>query len=177
MRIRQVRPEFFTDPVTAHLPAAVQVAYIALWCVADDAGWINWDTDQVGALVYPYKSIRVRTRLIESAVDVLADTGSLVFFSCGCVLLPNLEKNQRIGGNKSFTARDKHLVHTRTDRVSRLRARSDTVFQEVHTGMDGKVGNVKVGNGTREAGPSSDGLAASEFESKVPRLVALGGKA
>jgi hypothetical protein len=142
MRIRQVRPEFFTDPLTAHLSAAVQVTYIGLWCVADDAGWLVWDVPQVGALLYPYKSVRVRERLIESAAEVLTEAGRLTIYDCRCALVPKLEDHQKIGGNKSFPVRDKHLVHTRTDKSAR----------------NGRVGNVTVGNGTSPA-RAPDGAA------------------
>jgi hypothetical protein len=130
MRIRQVRPEFFTDPLTAHLPAAIQVTYIGLWCVADDAGWLIWDVPQIGALLYPYKSVRVREALVVRAAEVLTEGGRLVLHDCRCALIPKLEDHQKIGGNKSFPVRDKHLVHTRTDKSAR----------------NGRVGNVTVGD-------------------------------
>jgi hypothetical protein len=183
MRIRQIRPEFFTDPVTGHLEPAVQVAYIGLWCVADDAGWIDWDADQVAAMLYPYKSIRVRTRVLKLAVESLSDANRLVFFDCGCAWIPNLANHQRIGGNKSFTARDRHQVHTRMDRPKRLPGRNtqipthfDAESQEVHTGMDlsaGRVGNVS--NGTRATPPPNGGAAAAPGEFKE-RMAAHGVK-
>ena len=161
MRIRQIRPEFFTDPVTAHLRAPVQVTYIGLWCVADDAGWLAWDVPQIGALLYPYKSGHAREALVTKAGEELVTTGRLVIHKCGCALVVKLADHQRIGGSKSFQVRDRHRVHRDMD----LSASNVT------------VSNVTVGNGTREAGPSSDGLAPSEFAARVPRLVALGGKA
>ena len=66
-----MRPEFFTDPVTAHLSPSAQVAYIGLWCVADDAGWLAWDVPQIGALLSPYRSVPVRERAIEKAGETL----------------------------------------------------------------------------------------------------------
>lgn len=133
MRIRQVRPEFFTDPVTAHLPPAVQVTYIGLWCVADDAGWLVWDVPQVGALLYPYTSVRVREARVAKAAEALVAAGRLVLMDCGCARIPTLIDHQRIGGNKSFPVRDQHRVHTSTD----LSGRNVT------------VGNVTVGNVSR----------------------------
>jgi hypothetical protein len=156
MRIRQVRPEFFTDPVTGHLPPAVQVAYIGLWCVADDAGWLDWDVPQLGALLYPYKSVRAREALIEKAGTALVAVGRLAVMDCGCARIPTLAAHQKIGGNKSYTARDKHETHAAQTRMD-LYARNVT------------LGNGRVGNGTREAGASG---AASLGE----RLVAAGVK-
>ena len=119
MRIRQIRPEFFTDPVTAHLSPLAQITYIGLWCVADDAGWLAWDVPQLGALLSPYKSVRVRERAVEKAGQDLVEVGRLVIYPCGCALIPKLETHQKIGGNKSFTARDRHAVHTRMDKSAR----------------------------------------------------------
>jgi hypothetical protein len=119
MRIRQIRPEFFTDPVTAHLTPAAQVTYIGLWCVADDAGWLAWDVPQIGALLSPYKSVRVRERMVERAGEELVKAGRLVIHACGCAHVPKLETHQRIGGNKAYQARDRHRVHTSMDKSAR----------------------------------------------------------
>ena len=145
MRIRQIRPEFFTDPVTAHLSAATQVAYIALWCVADDAGWLDWDVPQIGALVYPYKSVHARESAIVRAGAALVAVGRLRVLDCGCARIPTLETHQKIGGNKSFTARDKHQKH------------------EVQTRMDLYARNVTLGNGSNgmdEASSAPHGAAS-----------------
>lgn len=119
MRIRQVRPEFFTDAVTAHLSPAVQITYVGLWCIADDGGWLSWDVPQIGALLYPYKSVRGRERTVASAGAALSAAGRLVLHPCGCGYIPKLADHQRIGGTKSFTSRDKHRVHTNMDQSAR----------------------------------------------------------
>ena len=119
MRIRQVRPEFYTDAVTAHMSAAVQITYIGLWCISDDGGWLAWDVPQIGALLYPYKSVRSRERLIDHAGAVLSEAGRLVLHPCGCANIPTLVEHQRIGGTKSFTVRDKHRVHTNMESYAR----------------------------------------------------------
>jgi hypothetical protein len=111
-----VRPEFFTDHVMGALPADVRLTYIGLWCVADDAGWMTWDVDQIAAQLYPYESIRSRTRRVERACEALRDAGRLVIHECGCAVVPKLSEHQRIGGTKSFTSRDKHeSIHVRTN--------------------------------------------------------------
>ena len=150
MRIRQIRPEFFTDPVTARLPAPVQVTYIGLWCVADDAGWLVWDVQQLGALLYPYSSVHVRTRVIERASVVLAEAGRLVVFACHCGFIPTLAAHQRIGGNKAFPVRDLHRVHTSMDKSSR----------------NVTLGNVTVGNGT-PARASEDAAGEPSMKERV----------
>jgi hypothetical protein len=147
VRIRQIRPEFFTDPVTGRLPAPVQVAYIGLWCVADDAGWLDWDVPQIGALLYPYKSVHAREALIVKAGASLVAVGRLSVLDCGCARIPTLAAHQKIGGNKSFTGREKHERHEVQTRMD-LYARNVT------------LGNGRVGNGTREAAQAPHGAAS-----------------
>ena len=143
MRIRQVRPEFFTDAVVSRLPTDVRLTYIGLWCVADDAGWMTWDVSQIGAQLYPYQSVHVRERRIEKAGEALRGVGRLTLEPCGCALIPHLVDHQRIGGNKSFTSRDKHRVHTSTDLSA------------------GKVGKGKVSNGRVRAREKDEELTES----------------
>jgi hypothetical protein len=152
VRIRQVRPEFFTDPITGHLSPATQVAYIGLWCVADDAGWLDWDVPQIGALLYPYKSVHGREALIVRAGAELVGVGRLLVMDCGCARIPTLAAHQKIGGNKSFTGREKHERHEVQTRMD-LYARNVTVSEG------------RVGNGTRA--PAPDGGAALDFKERM----------
>jgi hypothetical protein len=145
VRIRQVRPEFFTDAVVSRLTAPVRLTYIGLWCVADDAGWMTWDVPQIAAQLYPYESVRVRERRVEAAGEALVLAGRMVRFDCGCSFIPKLADHQRIGGTKSFPARDKHNVHTPTDESAR----------------NGRVGNGKLGNGTPRASANDDDYQAA----------------
>lgn len=139
MRIRQVRPEFFTDPLTSKLPVDVRLTYIGLWCVADDAGWLTWDASHVAAVLYPYESVLVRERRVNRAGEALIAAGRIVLHDCGCAHIPTLEGHQKIGGNKSFVARDRHQSrHSRTS-------------------PPGKLGNGS--NGTLVAPASADALA------------------
>lgn len=113
-----MRPEFFSDGRVSKLPTDVRLTYIGLWCVADDDGWLQWDAADLGAQLYPYESVRVRERRLETAGHLLVKAGRLVIHPCGCAQIPTLASNQKIGGNKSYTQRDKHdrhkSIHSRT---------------------------------------------------------------
>jgi hypothetical protein len=111
MRIRQVRPEFWSDETMAALPPAVRLFYIGLWNMADDAGWIEWRVPRIGAVLFPYESVRRRTRDIESWSAALSDAGRLVLYGCGCAQVPTLSRHQRVTGKQSFTALDAHKKH------------------------------------------------------------------
>lgn len=156
MRIRQIRPEFWTDPIVASLPVDVRLTFIGLWNAADDAGYLVWDVSQVGALLYPYESVLVRERRIRKAGEWLTEKSRLAIFDCGCALIPRLIDHQKIGGNKSFTARDKHRVHTVPD----LSARN------VRLG-NGTVGNVADARDPGAASAFKDGLAAAGLKPEI----------
>lgn len=111
MRIRQVRPEFFTDSTIAALSPAVRLTYIGLWVVADDAGWLRWDVPQIGAVLYPFESVRHREKNLASAKEALEGAGRLILHDCGCAQIPTLPRHQRISGKQSFSAREAHGKH------------------------------------------------------------------
>jgi hypothetical protein len=135
VRIRAVRPDFWQDDTLGHLPDAVRLFYIGLWCVSDDAGWLEWKPSQLGATLYPYRSAARRERDINAWGASLVTAGRIVIHPCGCARIPTLTKHQRIGGNPSYQARDKHRYHISTDES--VLVRSDTSL-EGGKGREGK---------------------------------------
>jgi hypothetical protein len=95
----------------SRLPTEIRLTYIGLWCVADDAGWLAWDVSDLGAQLYPYESVRVRERRLTASGEALVGAGRMYLHPCGCAFIPTLSVHQKIGGNKSFTARDRHDKH------------------------------------------------------------------
>jgi hypothetical protein len=153
MRIRQVRPEFFTDPLTARLSIGTRLIYIGLWCVADDAGWLRWDLSQLAVLILPYESVHRREDHIAKARDELVTASRIELLDCGCAVIPTLPRHQRINGTKAYTCRDwhdKHCVALVPDVSGNSRTRSP----------------VTVGNG-RERNGTVDAREAHDFKAKV----------
>jgi hypothetical protein len=116
VRIRQVRPEFFSDPVLGSLTPDARLTYIGLWCIADDAGWLEWDLSSIATMLCPYESVRVRDRRVLKAAESLVGAGRVQAFDCGCAFIPRLADHQKIGGNKSFTSRERHERHRSPDK-------------------------------------------------------------
>ena len=145
MRIRQVRPEFWTDPTIGRLPIAARHFYIGLWNVADDGGWLSWAPSELGALLFPYETPTRRERDIEKWGKALMDAGRLILHPCGCAEVPTLPKHQRISGKLSYTQRDKHQRHTQDhlDKQSPLSDKQSPLSDSPVT-----LGNVTLGNGT-----------------------------
>ena len=111
MRIRQVKPEFWSDSDMASLAYPVRLIYIGLWCVADDAGYIDWRPERIAHDLLGYESTKVRERHLTEWASVLVETGHLQMFECGCALIPTLAKHQRDTGKQNFRYRDAHGKH------------------------------------------------------------------
>lgn len=136
-----MRPDFWQDDILGHLPDSVRLFYIGLWCVSDDAGWLEWKPSQLGASLYPYRSARRRERDIHAWGAALATAGRIVLHPCGCARIPTLTKHQRIGGNPSYQFRDKHRYHVSQDES--VLVRSDKPLE----GGEGKGGRDTGGPG------------------------------
>lgn len=113
MRIRQVKPAFWTDKVTARLSRSARLTYIGLWMLCDDAGWIEaFDAEQAAAELFPWEPVGRRTREVAHDIDVLSEAGRVVISEdCGCLHVPHLAEHQRIAGHQTFAARDAHRRH------------------------------------------------------------------
>jgi hypothetical protein len=96
MRIRQVKPAFWTDPRVAALPPAARLFYIGLWMEADDAGWLRWDVPQIANELYGYESRRRRERDVESYMALLVDANRVVIHPCGHVEIPTMTNHQHL---------------------------------------------------------------------------------
>ena len=96
MRIRQVKPAFWTDVRIAALPPAARLFYIGLWMQADDAGWLRWDASQIANELYGYESRKRRERDVETFLSLLAETERVVVHPCGHVHIPTLTDHQHL---------------------------------------------------------------------------------
>jgi hypothetical protein len=120
MRIRQVRPEFWSDETLAALPDAARLFYIGLWNISDDAGWLEWRPSHIGALLYPFRQVARRERDISGWSRLLSEDGRLKIYECGCAEIPTLPRHQRVAGKPAYSVRDRHfgrhlLLSVRTD--------------------------------------------------------------
>ena len=146
MRIRQVRPEFWSDETLAELPDSARLFYIGLWNISDDAGWLEWSPQRIGALLYPYRPTRRRNREIEAWGKLLVADSRLRIYECGCAEIPTLPRHQRVAGKPAFTVRDRHF-----GRHLSLSVRTDS--------------HVEV---SRVEG-SKEGMATSDFKEKLAK--------
>lgn len=93
LRIRQIIPAYWADEEMAMLSASSRLAYIGLWCVADDAGYFPWKPGEIGY------ALNMKRTVVERAVtDLRALPGKcrVELLACGRhAKVPNLVEYQR----------------------------------------------------------------------------------
>ncbi len=65
MRIRTVKPEFFTDEKVREMPPLTQLLFVGLWCFADDAGRFEADIPLIKAAIFPTRDANVSEMLAQ----------------------------------------------------------------------------------------------------------------
>jgi len=103
MRIRTVKPEFFTHEALWELEREtglpVRVAYVGLWCCADREGRFKWEPRRLGVQILPYDEVdfsRVLHALTTRAFVVKYRVNDACF---GCI--PSFLKHQIINNRES----------------------------------------------------------------------------
>jgi hypothetical protein len=92
LRIRQVKPAFWSDAKLLKLPADVRLFYVGTWCVCDDAGWFVWDAEQVAT------DLHMRASVVVRAMHVMTETGRIVIHECGHAEVVHFIEHQRLAG-------------------------------------------------------------------------------
>ena len=97
MRIRTIKPEFWTHPVMARLPHDVQLLAIALLCYADDEGFFRAEPALVRATCTPFSESSLSTH---GAINTLSKVGWIevrVIENEGAIgRVVNFQRHQRI---------------------------------------------------------------------------------
>ena len=113
MRIRQIKPAFWSDGRIAELPESTRLFYVGLWMIADDAGWFRWDPIEVARDLYGYESRSKRERRTIAMFDSLVAIGRIVLHDCGHAEVPKLADHQHLAGITK-QVRTSHNEHLRT---------------------------------------------------------------
>lgn len=180
MRIRQIKPSFWSDSKMSDLGEPTRLFFIGLWGIADDAGWFRWDTREVAHELYGYDSVRRRESRVDRMVSELATAGCVVLHPCGHVEVPKLPMHQHLGGQtrRVQTAFNEHLKECVAS-VSRTSPQIPAETREpaqipalVRNGkgrerVEERNGQERLGN----AGASANEEEPTEFRSRVPRPV------
>lgn len=154
MRIRQIKPSFWTDPHISDLAEPTRLFYIGCWMLADDAGWLRWDTREVGNELYGYETVRRRESKVERMLAELVAAGRVRQYDCGHVEVPTLTAHQHVGPRRTDTAYREHQKQCFPLHSAEIRGSSGNAAMV----RSGQVGSGQVSSGQ-----------VSEFQKKVAR--------
>lgn len=99
MRIRQIKPSFWSDAKIADLSERTRLFYIGLWGIADDAGWFRWDAREIAVTLYGYETPRTREAKVVKCMAELVSAGRVVIAEdCGHAQVVHLADHQHLGG-------------------------------------------------------------------------------
>lgn len=180
MRVRLVRPAFWSDAKMAALPVPVRLTYIGLWCLADDAGVFVWDAQEIAAELYRFEAVKHRERAVIDHLDVLLTAGRLELLSCRRhARIPTLPLHRAKGGERSFWLWDRHKQHCttspdvglRSETLSDVEKGSDTSEDFQGIGVWDRDRDRDSGSGSlaraREDAPQTDGLPHIDEETRT----------
>lgn len=103
MRIRTIKPEFFTHEglfeAEQETKLPIRIAFAGLWCVADREGRFKWEPRRIGVQVLPYDAVD-----FSRVLDALVTRGFIVKYRVGneCFgAIPSFQKHQVINNRES----------------------------------------------------------------------------
>lgn len=156
-----MKPTYYLDKVLwTQIRAETREFYVALWGIADDAGWFEWDVTSIGAVVYTFVPVARREREIMKHAALLASlepsAPHLVIHACGHAQVPKMPQHQRLSGptKRVTTDADRHergkCPVPRTpagprgspqmpDTVGNGRERNGTEMESAREGFKGKM--------------------------------------
>jgi hypothetical protein len=140
MRIRQVKPAFWSDSKVAALAPTIRLFYIGLWMIADDAGYFRADVSEIARDLYGYEPRARREANVRRYLDHLQAAGRVELLPCGAHgIVP------RLGDHQHLAARDKQV---RTVDTEHAREASQIPAET----RGNPAGKVKVGEGNGRVG-------------------------
>lgn len=157
MRIRQVKPSFWSDAKLAELREPVRLFYIGLWMIADDAGWLRADVPEIARDLYGFDTRKRREANVAAWLDALEAAGRIERHECGHALVIKLREHQHLAGatKQVRTTEREHARcdppdHTPAPQVPAGARKSPPTPAPVREG-NGQVGNGSVRQGQEDA--------------------------
>lgn len=99
MRIRTIKPGFFTHEEIAELSPLARILFIGLWCMADVAGRLEDRPKRIKIEVLPYDKADA-----DALLNEIQGRGFIERYTVGevrIIQVKNLEKHQRISGKEA----------------------------------------------------------------------------
>ena len=161
MRIRQVKPAFWSDARLSELPETTRLFYIGLWMIADDAGWLRWEPTEVGRDLYGYDDRKKRERRVSQMFAELVAAGRVLEHPCGHAEIPKMMDHQHLAG-ATKQVRTSFNEHLRKCVESTGKSESPPSPANVRGGLGNgngqvRLGSVRSGNDRASANPKKNG--------------------
>ena len=155
MRIRTIKPEFFTHEglfeAEQETKLPIRIAFAGLWCVADREGRFKWEPRRIGVQILPYDAID-----FSRVLDALVTRGFIVKYRVGneCFgAIPSFQRHQVINNRESrstFPDPDggDAEIYEENDASATRKSRDDHAGQGEGKGKEGnKEGKGREGDG------------------------------
>jgi hypothetical protein len=149
LRIRTIKPEFFTSDDICNLTAYARLLYIGLWCAADREGRLEWKPRQFKRQFLPDDEVA-----IDELCQELIGNELVVLYGEGLAYIPGFTKHQVINNREAQSSLPEpgDTCPTRAPRVDDTSPTRHGNYQGEGKGREGKG---KEGNGRGDASPSA----------------------
>lgn len=169
MRIRQVKPSWFTDKaLQTGVRADTREFYIGLWMLADDDGWFEWDEDAIGVAIYGFLPLARREHLIAkhtlALMELTPTAPHLLMHPCGHSQVPKMPQHQRVSEMKRVMTDHKRHTEGKCPIPTGPRGAPRVPEAPPVGSGNGKRNGTELVN-ARERDPEN----VTEFASRVPR--------
>lgn len=162
MRIRTIKPEFFDSPHTAEASAVLRLAYIGLWCWADDTGHGTCNPKELEGAIFPNDDLAVLSHGefadFRGILPQLAAVFGVLFYEVDgrtFFEIPSWNRHQRVreGASSKFPMPDEGKLLFTCENTGQ----SDNLPQSAATRGEMPPGTGEQGNrGTEEQGSNED---------------------
>ncbi len=155
MRIRTIKPEFFTHEglyeleIETELP--IRVAFAGLWCAADKAGRFKWEPRRLGVAILPYDGIE-----FSRVLDALFSRGFLVRYRVEDVdygMIPSFSRHQFLNNKERESVLPEPSPAKEPDATSTRKPRVDDACNREGKGKEER----------KDSAPTSPLFAETEF--------------
>lgn len=178
MRIRQVKPAFWSDATIAELSEKTRLFYIGLWMIADDAGWLRWNASEIARDLYGYEPRGRREKRVQDMFSELVGTERVVLEPCDHAVIPSLPGHQRLAGSTKqvTTVFSEHLRECVGVSRNPPHIPAGSRHGKERSGTDvERSGEERNGQSTARADEPRAVGEVTDFQRRVPREEALRG--
>ena len=173
MRIRTIKPEFFTHEGLFELEVEtgwpIRVAFAGLWCAADREGRFKWEPRRLGVQILPYDQAD-----FSRVLDALTTRGFVKKYLSGqgvFGVIPSFSAHQVINNREKESELPEPLEYIECDACS---TREPRVNHASQAERKGKEGNKERKGRDIDASITRQSNGFNEFWSAYPRKVGKG---